>query len=75
MSPARRKDQVFVATDSGHTEINGVPYAFHKGVTRVREGHPITKIEGFENIFEPIDASVHYDVEQATASPGEKRGE
>lgn len=68
------KSDIYIATDSGHAEVNGVPYTFHKGITRVRAGHPLTKIKGFENIFEPVDASVHYDVEQATNAPGEKRG-
>jgi len=71
--PPRRKNPVFVATDSGHAEIDGTPYVFHKGITRVREGHPLTQLAGFENIFEPIEEGVHYDVEQATAAPGESR--
>jgi hypothetical protein len=71
---ARKKSgQVYVASDSGHAEIKGVPYAFHKGITRVREGHPITGIDGFRNIFEPVDESVHFDTEQATAAPEEAR--
>ena len=69
-----KKTEVYVAKESGHAEIEGVPYVFHKGITRVRAGHPLTKIKGFENIFEPVDEAVHYDVEQATAAPGEKRG-
>lgn len=71
---ARQKSgQVYIARDSGHTEINGVPYVFHKGVTRVGEGHPLTKIKGFENLFEPAETGVDFGVEQATAAPGEKR--
>jgi hypothetical protein len=72
--PSKSKEQVYVAKDSGHAEVEGVPYTFHKGITRVRGGHPLTKIKGFENIFEPVDDAVHYDVEQATKAPGEKRG-
>ena len=72
---ARKKsgEQVYVASDSGHAEIKGVPYAFHKGITRVRAGHPLTQLDGFTNIFEPVDEHVHYDVEQATAAPDETR--
>jgi hypothetical protein len=70
-----KKDQLYVAKESGTIEIDGLPHFFEKGKTRVREGHPITKVEGFENLFEPADASVAYDVEQATAAPGERRGQ
>ncbi len=38
---------------------------------RVRAGHPI--LAGREEFFRPLE--IHYDIEQATASPGEKRGE
>lgn len=44
---------------------------FEAGITRIREGHPI--MEGREHLFEPI--TVHYELERATANPGEKRGE
>lgn len=52
-----------------------------RGVTMVRDGHPITK--GREHLFSPV--TVHFDddssgkqapaapIEQATAAPGEKR--
>lgn len=64
---------VFVAKESGSTEIKGESYVFVKGVTRVREGHPILKT--CPEYFEPVEEHVHYDVEKATAAPGEKRGE
>lgn len=44
---------------------------FEAGITRVREGHPI--LDGKEHLFEELE--VHYEVERATANPGEKRGE
>jgi len=71
---APKREQVYIAKDSGTALVNGTEYQFHKGITRVRGGHALTKIKGFENIFEPVDNAVHYDVEQATAAPGEKRG-
>jgi hypothetical protein len=73
--PGRKKSggEVYVARDSGVAEIKGVPYSFTKGITRVRAGHPLTKIAGFENIFEPVDGHVHYDIEQATDAPDETR--
>jgi hypothetical protein len=39
----------------------------------VRAGHPIMKRR--EELFEPIESFGRFDVEQATAAPGEKRGE
>lgn len=38
---------------------------------RVREGHPV--LVGREDFFKPLE--IQYEVEQATAAPGEKRGE
>lgn len=74
--PPRKKSggAIYVATDSGAATVNKTEYVFHKGITRVREGHPLTTITGFDVFFEPVDDSVHYDVEQATAAPGEERG-
>jgi hypothetical protein len=66
--------QVYIATETGVTApINGVEYAFQKGVTRVRAGHPL--LTACPNYFEPDVSSVTYDVEQATAAPGERRGD
>jgi hypothetical protein len=39
----------------------------------VRAGHPILKRR--EDLFEPVESFGRFDVEQATAAPGEKRGE
>ena len=38
----------------------------------VRAGHPLLK--GREDLFKPAENVVRFDVEQATAAPGEKRG-
>jgi hypothetical protein len=64
---------VFVATESFSTDIDGVPTAVHKGVTRVRAGHEL--VERYPEFFERADDSPTYEVEQATKAPGEKRGE
>lgn len=40
---------------------------------RVRAGHSLLREQG--SFFEPVDTTVQYDVEQATAAPGERRGE
>lgn len=73
MARHKNSGQVYVARESGHVEIKGVPYVFHNGRTRVREGHPLTTMGGFDLFFEPADGHVHYDVEQATDAPNERR--
>jgi len=45
---------------------------FAKGQTRVRADHPAAKAN--PQYFERVDLSLTYEVEQATARPGEKRG-
>lgn len=70
--PTKEKAEVYVARESGASEVKGEVYTFTKGITRVRAGHPLLK--AVPDYFEPVDDSVHYDLEQATASPGEKRG-
>lgn len=62
--------RILVAKESFSKRFQGADHTFNAGVTRVREGHPILK--GIEHLFKPIDA--HYDVETATAAPGESRG-
>jgi hypothetical protein len=65
------KSDIYVATESFSIPIDGVVQQIHKGLTRVREGHPLLKAA--PDYFAPIDTSVHYEMEQATAAPGEKR--
>jgi hypothetical protein len=50
----------------------GVSHVLKRGRSRLRAGHPFLEQAGLDN-FEllPVD----YDVEQATAHPGEKRGD
>lgn len=67
---AKTEGRIFIATDSFVTSLDGVDVTVSKGFTRVREGHPL--LRGREHLFEPL--TVHYEVEQATAAPGEKRG-
>ena len=73
MPPRPRKPGVYIATQSGTCEIDGEAYTFTRGATLVREGHPI--LDRVPDYFEPASDHVHYDVEQATATPGEKRGD
>lgn len=62
--------RILVAIDSFSRRFEGADHSFQKDVTRVRAGHPILK--GIEHLFKPIEA--HYEVEAASAAPGEKRG-
>lgn len=73
MASKKNGGAVYVAIDSGSAEIKGETFVFSKGTTLVREGHPLLKAVGYA--FEPASDHVHYDVEQATAAPGEKRGD
>jgi hypothetical protein len=62
---------MLVAKESFATNWEGQDRSFVAGMTRVRDGHPILK--GIEHLFEPVRA--HYEIEQATDAPGERRGE
>ena len=62
---------IYVAIESGSAEVEGKPFTFIRGVTRIRYGHPALRQIG--QFFKPVEENVHYDVERATAAPGEKR--
>lgn len=62
---------LFQAKSEFAVSLNGVPIVVHKGEL-VRSGHPLLK--GRESLFEPYDAKVRFEVEDATAAPGKKRG-
>lgn len=67
---------VFVANCTFATEIDGVPTVIHKGVDRVRAGHPL--LAQNPQFFDPVDLVVRFEsagIETATAAPGERRGE
>lgn len=72
-SPVREMETVMsdilVAKTNAVLTYEGKRVLLRRGETHVRVGHPIVK--GHEHLFEPM--RVHYDVEQATAAPGEKR--
>lgn len=63
--------QIYVARESFSADLDGASVAVVAGRTRVREGHPL--LAGRAHLFEEI--TVDYDVEQATAAPGERRGD
>jgi len=63
---------ILIATESGSGVLDdGTAFDFHKGITRVREGHPA--IEKWPQFFKPLD--VQHELEEMTAEPGRKRGE
>jgi len=64
---------VYVAIESFCADVAGTPTVVHKGVTRVREGHVL--LATYPMFFQPADEGVHYDVEDAAAEPGRKRGD
>lgn len=65
---------VYVATESFVVEMkDGSTAVVHKGITRAREGHEVMA-GGLRQFWEPVGDRVDYEVEQATAAPGEKRG-
>jgi hypothetical protein len=69
--PADTKDTIYVATESGSSEVDGQPITFTRGVTRIRAGHPLLK--AVPDYWKPVEENLTYEVEQATKAPGEKR--
>lgn len=63
-------DEIMVAVVSGVLQCDG-EHQITKGITRARRGHPIVKAA--PEWWRVLD--VHYEIEQATAAPGELRGE
>lgn len=63
------KNQIYVATQTFHTVIDGKPALISAGVTRVREGHEL--LAANPSCFAPIE--VQYDLEDASARPGRTR--
>ena len=70
MAAPRKGNGVYVARESFTAELDGVPVSVVKGVTRVREGHPL--MEGREGLFEIV--TVHFEVDAAGPPAGETRG-
>lgn len=69
--PRPKQPDLYVARKSFWCELDGVPTCINEG-ERVRAGHVLLRTQGEH--FEPADTHVTYDVEQATAAPGERRG-
>lgn len=71
MARSKSEPQVYVATESGSAEVDGEVLTFVKGVTRVRRGHRL--LSQLPAFFEAADESLSYEVEDASATPGEPR--
>jgi hypothetical protein len=67
-----KKPEYYRAKEAFVTMYNGDQTSVQAGEL-VRAGHPIMKRR--EDLFEPVSSFGRFDVEQATAAPGEKRGE
>jgi hypothetical protein len=68
--PAPRKPERFRAKYPFGVMFEGEQITIPKGEI-VRAGHPL--LNGREEHFEPVESFGRFDVEQATAAPGEKR--
>ena len=66
-----KKVELYQATESAVTVFDGEQVSVVKG-DLVRAGHPILK--GRDWLFKPAEGYVRFDIEQATAAPGESRG-
>lgn len=62
---------VWVPIEGFFADIDGSPVNFTGGATRV-SAEWLDEHDNLRHLFRPI--TVHYDVKQATAAPGEKRG-
>jgi len=51
-------NNILVCRESAVVKVDGERYVFTRGVTRVRDGHPL--LDRFGEYFEPI--AVHYDL-------------
>lgn len=70
--PRRAEPDIYVVKNTFWVNLDGTATCVRKG-EHVRRGHEL--LRSHRDMFEPVDAIVHYDVEQATAAPGEKRGD
>ena len=67
-----KKADIYQAKESFVTMLDDEQVAVSKG-DLVRTGHPLLK--GRDELFEPAEGYIRFDVEEATAAPGRKRGD
>lgn len=70
--PPKARIDYWQAKESFVTMLDGEVTQVSKG-DLVHPDHPI--LRGREELFQPAKGHIRFDVEQATAAPGEKRGE
>lgn len=58
---------VYIANSTFACDLDGAPVIVHRGVTRVRAGHPL--FERYKDNFDLVDTAIEFDIEEATASP------
>lgn len=63
--------KVYVAIETFSANVNGTPVLVKRGKTRVHEGHEL--IVANPQFFEEAGEHVQFQVETASAEPGEKR--
>jgi hypothetical protein len=63
--------KIYVANTDFSTDLDGVPTNVQRG-ERVRAGHPL--VMSNPQYFSDVETTVKYDVESASAAPGEQRG-
>jgi hypothetical protein len=63
---------VYIARESFVARVGDEEVWVSAGETRVRAGHAL--LARYAHAFKPADEDIHFEVEQATAAPGEKRG-
>ena len=68
----KKKPDLYMANQSFSTQLDGEIIGVQKG-DLVRAGHKLLK--GRMDFFEPAEGYVKFEVEKATAAPGEKRDE
>lgn len=69
-TPKPKEPEFYVARSSGVVKIDGVRHNYYGGTTRVRAGHPILK--AVPSAFKPM--TLDLDIEDASKTPGRKRG-
>lgn len=59
---SKSRSGIFIATESGASQVGDEVYTFTKDTTRVREGHPLLKV--VPDYFQPIEEHLHYGAQE-----------
>jgi hypothetical protein len=68
---AKSKSGIYLARDTFHTEVDGVPTVVTKGELVTADS---AVYKGREALFESVEDKARPEVEEATNEPGKKRG-